>query len=224
MRAPPAKPRPRRLVLPPLTDEQQVLFTFDDGFPKDQRKANAEQVLAARRRETSARVVVPDGMRVYVRERASLDWRDLGPRRRGRPRMPATPPPHGRGYEWSDDAAATLLSQVKAIVGDRDDEVHDTDRRKTDDGSIVRQLLARAETFIGRPLTIAEKDRLKTLFRGGPSRLRQADGPQRRQAKASAITQELIAWKAGAGERDVKTYKKALDAGERPAVKFLRYR
>lgn len=223
MPAPPAKPQPRRLVLPPLTDEQQVLFTFDDGFPKDQRKAEAEQVLAARRRGTSTRVVVPDGMHVHVRERASLDWHELGPRRRGRPRILATPPPHGRAYEWSDDAAATLLPQVKAIVGDRDDDVHDTDRRQTDDGTIVRQLCALAATFLERPLTMAEKARLKTLFHGGPSRLQQTDGRTRRAAKASAITLELIAWKTGAGERAVTTYKKALAAGKRPAVEFLRY-
>ena len=113
--------------------------------------------------------------------------------------MPATPPPHGRWYEWSDDAAATLGPQVKAIVGDRDDDVHDTDRRQTDDGTLVRQLYALAATFLERPLTMAEKARLKTLFHGGPSR---------RQAKASAITLELQAWKVGGGERNVTTYKK----------------
>lgn len=216
MPAPPAKPRHRRLVLPPLTDEQQVLFTFDDGFPKDHRKDEAERVLAARRRGQSTRVVVPDGMHVLVRARASLDWHELGARRRGRPRMPATPPPHGRWYEWSDGAAASLGPQVKAIVGDRDDHIHDTDSRVTDDGTILGQLKALAATFLERPLTTTEDERLRTLFRGGPSRLEQTDGRQRRQAKASAITHEMIAWKAGAGERNVKTYKKILE--------FLRYR
>ncbi len=138
------------------------------------------------------------------------------PRKRGRPRTPSTPPPHGRWYEWSDDAAATLGPQVKAIVGDRDDQVHDADSRITDDGTILGQLKVLAMTFLERPLTTTEVERLRTLFRGGLSRLQQTDGRQRRQAKASAITQELIAWKAGAGERNVKTYKKTLEG--------LRYR
>ena len=34
--------------------------------------------------------------------------------------------------EWSDDATATLGPQVRAIVGDRDDDVHDTDQRLAD--------------------------------------------------------------------------------------------
>jgi hypothetical protein len=178
-----------------------VLFTFDDSFPKDQRKDEAEKVLAARRRGQNTSVVVPDGMHAHVRARAGLDWHTVGPRRRGRPRTPATPPPQGRAYEWSDDAAATLGPQVKAIVGDRDDDIHDTDRRQTDDGTLVRQLYALAATFLYRPVTTTEKSRLKTLFRGGPFR---------RQAKASAITLELLAWKVGGGERDVTTYKKTL--------------
>jgi hypothetical protein len=147
------------------------------------------------------------------------------PRKRGRPPTPRTPPPVGRGFEWSDDAAATLGPRIRKIVGNRDDDVHDpTPRRTDDDGTRLNRLYAEATTFLERPLTKTERARLRTLFRGGPSRLQQTDGRQRRQAKASAITQELIAWKAGAGERDVKTYKKALDAGERPAVEFLRYR
>jgi hypothetical protein len=146
------------------------------------------------------------------------------PRKRGRRPKPATPPPDGRWYEWSDDAATTLGPQVKAVVGDRDDDVHDTDRRQTDDGTIVSQLHAIAATFLERPLTTAEKARLRTLFHGGPSRLQQTDGRQRRPAKASAITLELIAWKAGVGERSATGYKKALHAGTRPALEFLRYR
>jgi hypothetical protein len=138
--------------------------------------------------------------------------------------MPAPPLSKGHWYEWSDDVVATLGPQVKAIVGDRDDVVHDTERRMTDDGTILDRLKVLAATFLQRPLTATEDDRLRTLFRGGRSRLQQIDGRQRLQAKASAITQELIAWKAGAGERDVTTYKKALKARKRPAVEFLRYR
>ena len=138
------------------------------------------------------------------------------PRKRRRPHAPAGPPPQESWYEWSDKAAATLGPQVKAIVGNRDDHVHDTDGRVTDDGTVLGQLRVLAATFLERPLTTTDDERLRTLFRGGPSRLQQTDGRQRLQAKASAITQELIAWKAGAGERDVKTYKKTLQ--------FLRYR
>jgi hypothetical protein len=224
--AQPAKPRPRRrLVLPPLTDGQQVLFTFDRDFPQDQRKPEAEKVLAARRSGASTRVVVPSGLHVHVRERADLPWQPIErPRRRGRPRMPPTEPPVGRGYEWSDDATATLGPQVMAIVGNCDDAVHDTDTRITDDDTLLDQLNALAAVFLERPLTATELTRLRTSFRGGPSRRRQDDGRDRRQAKASAITLELIGWKAGAGERDVKKYRKALRKGTRSAVEFLRYR
>jgi hypothetical protein len=135
--------------------------------------------------------------------------------RRGRPPTPRTLPAANHWFEWSEEAASTLRPRVKAIVGDRDDHVHDTDRRIMDDGTVFGQLRVLAERFLERPLTKPEDERLRTLFRGGPSRLQQTDGRQRRQAKASAIAQELIAWRAGAGERDVKTYKKTLE--------FLRY-
>jgi hypothetical protein len=210
--------------LPALTDGQQVLFTFDDEFPKDQRKPAAERVLAARTREKTASVVVPNGMQVHVRERAGLPWQPVEPpRRRGRPRAPIAPPPDGRGFEWSDDAARILGKEVWKIVRNRDDNRHDTDRRQFDDGTIIGRLHTLAATFLGRPLTASERARLKTLFGGGPSRRRQ-DDRDRRQAKASAIALELIMWKGGIGERDVTTYKKTRAAGKRPALDFLRYR
>ena len=109
-------------------------------------------------------------------------------------------------------------------MGNRDDDVHDTDRRVTDEGELLDQLKALASTFLERPLTATESRRLRTLFRGGPSQLRQDDGRDRQQAKASAITLELVTWKAGLGERDLKDYRKALRKGTRPAVEFLRYR
>jgi hypothetical protein len=133
------------------------------------------------------------------------------PSKRGRTRTPAPPPPLGRWYEWSYKALERLGAQVKAIVGDRDDDIHDTDRRIADDGTILSQLKTLAAKFLERPLTTTEEERLRTLFRGGPSRLQQRDGRQRRQAKASAIAQELAAWKAGVGERDVRRYKKTLE-------------
>jgi hypothetical protein len=39
---PSALAKPRRLVLPPLTDEQQVRFAFDYDYPNDQRQPEAE--------------------------------------------------------------------------------------------------------------------------------------------------------------------------------------
>jgi hypothetical protein len=136
-----------------------------------------------------------------------------------------TPPAGGRWYEWSDDASAALGPRIRQIVGNRDDDRHDPPARRTeDDGTRLGRLYSEASAFLERPLTVVERARLRTLFRGGPSRLRPSDGHHRRQAKASAITQELIAWKAGAGERDVKKFKKALTSGKRPAVTLLRYR
>ncbi|MBI2220067.1 MAG: hypothetical protein HYU53_02540 [Acidobacteria bacterium] len=116
-----------------------------------------------------------------------------------------------------------MRPQVWNIVRDRDDERHDTNRRVTDDGKIFDQLTALAERFLERELSPAERERLRTLFRGGGSRRRQDDG-DRRQAKASAITLELVMWKGGIGERDMTTYKKARAAGKRPDVEVLRYR
>lgn len=92
-----------------------MLFTFDDGFPKDQREDEAEKVLAARRRGQSTSVVVPDGMHVHMREGADREWHPIEPLR-GRGQPPKTP-----AGTWEDD---DLFDKVKAILGDLDERQH----------------------------------------------------------------------------------------------------
>jgi hypothetical protein len=125
-------------------------------------------------------------------------------------------------YEWRDGDLADLRARVYAVVGDRDDGVHDTTRRTDDDGDLLDDLRRVASAFIGRRLTAPETARLRVLFRGGASRLRRDDSDDRRPAKASAIARELACWKFGLGERAAKAFVRQLRDGERPAVEFFR--
>jgi hypothetical protein len=128
-------------------------------------------------------------------------------------------------YAWADGDVADLGTRVHAVVGNRDDAIHDSTRRTDDDGDLFDGLRAVASEYLGRRLTAAEAARLRTLFRGGASRLRRDDHDdnQRRPAKASAIALAIVCWRAGIGERAAKKLQRELRKGERPALEiFLR--
>ncbi|MGH9200983.1 MAG: hypothetical protein ACRD2A_07085 [Vicinamibacterales bacterium] len=126
--------------------------------------------------------------------------------RRGRPR---TNRPTGI---WVD--SDHLARRVAAIVGDRDER--NGDRR---DGADVYDGLCRlARRLLGQPLTPTHRDRLRRLAR---------------TAKASVIIRQLVAWRHGLTDRDVRRMTNALhvkdgdvdDSGQpkkpRPRVKLV---
>ena len=216
--------------MPPLTDDQEVLFIFDDDFPKDQRKPEAEKVLAARRRGKSTRVVVPVGMRVHVRARSAgrlllVDGRptfvpsalvEVG---RGKfpggpldlpPALPSTEPPprprRGRPRKrvrtLRDWENDDLLDKVTAIVGrDRRERADDADDDGSDRLADLRRL---ASQVLGQALTRTQIDDLRTLLFGGDG----PSGTHKDAEKASVIRDYLLACQHGLGDRDLRRLKK----------------
>jgi hypothetical protein len=123
-----------------------MLFTFDNDFSEEQRKPAAERVLAARARGKNAKVIVPEGMYVHVRQRADLPWHPIEPVR-GRGQPPKTP-----AGTWEDD---DLPDTVEAILGDPDD--------RADRGTEIREALCRvARDALGpERFTVEREDVLK---------------------------------------------------------------
>jgi len=162
-----------------------VLFTFDDDFPKDERKPEAERVLAARLRGKTAQVVVSAGMHVHIRENKSLPWQPIEPQRgRGRPRKASA-------GTWEDD---DLLAEVSEIVGSRDE-------RAQLGAEVYEGLKVLTRRVLGRPVTSAEDKTLRRLFYGTSDV---------RPEKAGVIVRQLLVWRHHVSDPDVRRMQRSL--------------
>jgi hypothetical protein len=199
-----------------VTAAQQVLFSFDDHFPKDQRQAEAENVLAACRRGKSERAVVPAGMHVHVRERSDLPWHPIEPLR-GRGQPPKVP-----AGTWEDDDQ--LAADVQDIIGRRDEraeldaEAYD-DLKRLADRVLGRQLTSDEETILRR-LCYGTGDAQLAKPRGARGRRPVHNDEPLRPEKANVIARHLLAWRHNVTDPDVRRMQRSRREG-RAGVKMI---
>ena len=112
-------------------------------------------------------------------------------RRRGRPRQSS---PTGT---WID--SDLLTRRVNSIVADRDE-------REYDGPETYQRLCRLTRRLTGKPLTPEQRDRLRKLARS---------------AKRSVIVRQLLAWRHGVGDRDVRRMAAGLKGKIRPPVKLI---
>lgn len=129
------------------------------------------------------------------------------PKRRGRPRS------HVPTGTWEDDDV--LLAELREIL---------RDGPRDRDADVLDAVCRLAARVLRRRLTRAQQQVVKTLLFGG----RGPSGKQKdRREKPSVILRQIIGWRHGLGERDVRRMQQSLIAPQRdtgrprPRVKMI---